>query len=97
MAPDSKLHPIRRRMPGVPKDIAALARRAKQAAAQGDSLAWRIYAELAHRGWVIRPRRKGRGDFAFVYQDTVEALEISWLFRSRLNQHEVTAILNAGT
>ncbi|HWI28697.1 MAG TPA: hypothetical protein VN668_17105 [Stellaceae bacterium] len=93
MPSDIKLHPIRRRMPGIPGDIAALARRAKRAAKRGDSLAWRIYAEVAHRGWVIRPRRGGGENFSFLCEDIAQAHEISWLFRMRLNPIEVAAIL----
>ena len=95
----SKQIRIRRRMPGVPKDIAALARKAQHACVQADPLAWRIVAELARRGWVIRPgggsTRKGRY-FAVLEANPSDAAETARLFPGRqMSPHEIEVIINS--
>jgi hypothetical protein len=92
---------IRHRMPGVPRDIAALARKAREAGAKADPLAWQIVAELARRGWVIRAqsaRTPKSAYFALLEGDPTAAAEIARLFRGKsMSPHETRAILNADT
>jgi hypothetical protein len=57
---------IRRRMPGIPKDIAALARYAREAGAKADPLTWRVVeialgpiSRSSRRTVSQRPRQHG--------------------------------------
>lgn len=90
---------IRRRMPGVPREIAALARKAREAGAKADPLSWRIVAELACRGWVIRAETawaRKSAYFALLEANPSAAAETARLFRGRpMSPHEIRAIINA--
>jgi hypothetical protein len=90
---------MRRRMPRVPREIAALARKAREAGAKADPLAWWIVAELARRGWVIRAESAQTPKstyFALLEGDPSAATEIARLFRGKsMSPHEIWAIVNS--
>ena len=90
---------IRRRMPGVPRDIAALARKAREVGAKADPLAWQIVAELARRGWVIRAestQTPKSAYFALLEANPTAAAEIARLLRGKpISPHEIRIIVNS--